>query len=68
MIRDLEAFRRLCERERWDRLSRMSVDETIAVGEALLTSELMRVSPFPRDDHPVTLARALGIKSARTSS
>lgn len=62
MIRNREAFRRLCERERWDRLARMSVEESIAVGEALLTSELMRVSAFPDDDHPVSLARALGIR------
>jgi hypothetical protein len=41
----------------------MTIDESIAVGEALLTSELMRVSAFPADDHPVTLARALGITS-----
>ncbi len=61
MIRDREAFRRLCDREYWDRLARMTVEESIAVGEALLTSELMRLSVFPDDDHPVALARALGI-------
>jgi hypothetical protein len=39
----------------------MSVEESIAVGEALLTSEIMRLAEFPDDDRPQSLAIALGI-------
>lgn len=39
----------------------MTVDESIAIGEALLTSEIMRLAEFPADDHPRSLALALGI-------
>ncbi len=39
----------------------MSMEESIAVGEALLTSELMDIAEFPDDDHPMSLAIALGI-------
>lgn len=43
----------------------MSIEETIAVGEALLTSELMDDAVFADDDHPVSLARSLGIADRR---
>jgi hypothetical protein len=33
----------------------------IAIGEALLTSEIMRLAEFPAEDHPRSLALALGI-------
>jgi len=39
----------------------MTAEESIAIGEALLTSELMELAVFPDDDHPCTLARSLGI-------
>jgi hypothetical protein len=65
MITDRDAYRRLCERERWDALRVMSEDESIAVGEALLTSELMDVAVFSDDDHPLSLARSLRIPEAR---
>jgi hypothetical protein len=42
-------------------LRRMTMEESIALGEALLTSEVMSGLVFPDDDRPVTLARALGI-------
>lgn len=41
----------------------MTVEESIAIGEALLTSELMRFARPPADDHPRNLAIALGIAS-----
>jgi hypothetical protein len=40
----------------------MSAEESIAIGEALLTSDLMNVAVFPDDDHPKSLAIALGIR------
>jgi hypothetical protein len=65
MIRDLEAYRRLCEDEHWQELSRMSLRESIELGEALLTSTLMDISEFPDDDRPMSLARALGLHERR---
>jgi hypothetical protein len=41
----------------------MTVEESIAIGEALLTSDLMRLAQFPDDDHPRSLAIALGLRS-----
>jgi hypothetical protein len=61
VVRDREAYRRLVEAERWRALEAMTVEETIAVGEALLTSEVMQIADFPDDDRPKSLARALGI-------
>lgn len=61
MIRDPDAYRVLCEEEHWARLASMSPEETIAIGEALLTSELMAIAEFPDDDHPVSMARSLGL-------
>jgi hypothetical protein len=43
----------------------MSIDASIAVLEALLTSELMDIAVFADDDHPRTLARSLGIPAER---
>ncbi|MGH7895784.1 MAG: hypothetical protein ACREQL_14020 [Candidatus Binatia bacterium] len=63
MITDRNAYERLCERERWDRLRAMTADESIALGEALLTSELMRIAAFPDRPRPVSLAVALGLPS-----
>ena len=62
MIRDLKAYRELRENEYWNTLAQQSVAESIAVGEALLTSEIMETTVFPDDDHPMTLARSLGIQ------
>jgi hypothetical protein len=39
----------------------MTVAESIAIGEALLTSEIMTIATFSDDDHPVSLAISLGI-------
>jgi hypothetical protein len=63
MVKDSRAYRELCEKERWEALARMSIADTIAIGEALLTSEIMNMAAFPDDDHPMSLARALGIGS-----
>jgi len=65
MIKDREAYRRLCEHERWEALRAMTVEQSVAVGEALLTSELMDLAVFPDDDHPMSLARSLRIPEAR---
>lgn len=56
------AYRRRTEAEEREALGRMSVKESIAVGEALLTSDLMRLAEFLDDDAPVSLAIALGIE------
>ena len=61
VIKNPAAYAAEAEKERWERLAAMSVEETIAVGEALLTSELMDIAAFPDDDHPVSLARSLGL-------
>jgi len=40
-IAPVDAYSKLDEREHWSALEQMSIDESIAVGEAPLTSELM---------------------------
>lgn len=65
MIKDRDAYARLCEREQRDALQAMSIDASIAVLEALLTSELMDIAVFADDDHPTTLALHLGIPVER---
>ena len=40
----------------------MTIEESIALGEALLTSEIMDLAEFPDDDQPMSLAISLGIK------
>lgn len=69
MIRNEEQHRSDAEFDRWEALRRMTPEESIAVGEALLTSEIMEVASFPDDDQPCSLAIALGIRSeaGRTS-
>jgi hypothetical protein len=61
MIKDADAYARLCDDEHWDALRATSFDASIAILEALLTSELMDVAIFADDDHPMSLARSLGI-------
>ncbi len=61
MITDRRAYDRLRESEQEDRLARMSVEESIAIGEGLLTSELMGMAVFPARERPRSLAIALGI-------
>jgi hypothetical protein len=61
VIRNPRLHEELDERERWERLRRMTPEESIAVGEALLTSELMELAVFPDDDHPCSRALSLGI-------
>jgi len=65
MIRNAGLFTEQAERDRWDRLQRMSAVESIAIGEALLTSELMLLAEFSDDDHPQNLAVSLGISPQR---
>jgi hypothetical protein len=61
MIRNPRAYAHQSESERWDALRAMTAEESIAIGEALLTSDVMRLAQFPDDDHPVSLAIALGL-------
>jgi len=61
MIRNREIYARQTERERWDALRGMTVEESIAIGEALLTSAVMQLAEFPNDDSPSSLAIALGL-------
>ena len=37
MIRNPKNYQRQAEQERWEALRRLTVDESIAIGEALLT-------------------------------
>jgi hypothetical protein len=62
MIRNSQAYARQSEKERWEALRCMSEEESIAIGEALLTSDVMRLAEFPDDDHPLSLAIALGLR------
>jgi len=61
MIRNQAAYRLQADEEARAVLQRMSVAESIAIGEALLTSDLMRLAVFPEHDRPRSLAIALGI-------
>jgi hypothetical protein len=61
MIKDARSYARLCESERWQALRDMSVEESIAVGEALLTSEIMDLAAFDDKARPISLALSLGI-------
>jgi hypothetical protein len=65
VIKDQAAYARLCEQEQWDALRATSIDESIAILEALLTSELMDIAVFADDDRPMSLARSLGIPAER---
>lgn len=62
MIKNPDEYHRQSERDRWEALQRMSAEESIAVGEALLTSDLMRLAVHPDDDRPLSLAISLGIQ------
>ncbi len=61
VIKDRRAFAELCERERHQALARMTAEESIAVAEALLTSEAMEIARFERSTRPVSLALSLGL-------
>ncbi len=65
MIKNTALFADQVERDRWERLQRMSPAESIAIGEALLTSEIMLLAEFSDDDHPQSLAVSLGISPQR---
>lgn len=68
MIRNEGQHRRDTDFDHWEALRQMTPEESIALGEALLTSEIMQVAVFPDDDQPRSLAIALGIRprAART--
>lgn len=62
VIRNRKTYRHRDELERTETLRRLTAEESIAIGEALLTSEVMRQAAFPDDDRPLSLAIALGIR------
>ncbi len=64
MIKNLPKYKKAREREYWNVLRRLNDKESIALAEALMTSELMKIAYFPDDDHPMSLAISLGIKKA----
>jgi hypothetical protein len=68
MIKGPQTSARQSEKERWDALRGMSVAESIAIGEALLASDVMRKAEFPDDDHPLSLAIALGVRPTARST
>jgi hypothetical protein len=63
MITNLQAYARQSEEEDRAALRDMTAEESIAIDEALLTSDLMRLAQFPDDDHPRSLAIALELRS-----
>ena len=65
MIRDFKAYALIREAEYWRDLSHMSIDDSIHLGEALLTSQLMGAYVGGKDTHPMSLARSLGIEPKR---
>lgn len=68
MIKNQQAYARQSEEEARAALREMTAEDSIAIGEALLTSDLMRLAQFPDDDHPRSLAIALGLRSTTTAS
>lgn len=67
MIRNPLAYARRSEAEDRSTLRSLTAKESIAIGEALLTSDVMRLAEFPDDDAPRSLAIALGL-AARAGS
>jgi hypothetical protein len=62
MITNAGVYRSRDDAERLQALRNMTPEESIAVGEALLTSEIMEHADFADDDRPMCLAVALGIR------
>ena len=63
MIKDQQAYARHTEQEDLAVLRGMTAEDSIAIGEALLTSDLMRLAQLPDDDQPRNLAIAMGLRS-----
>jgi len=61
VIRDIQAYERDREAEYWQNLAQMSIEDSIALGETLLMSEMLDPRAFADDDHPLSLAISLGI-------
>jgi len=62
MIKNPELYRPREAVRRWRTLRRMSAEESIAIGEALLTSEIMKLAWRGKRRRPKCLAVALGIR------
>ena len=63
MIKNPKIYRKHSEKQRWDELRRLRIEDTLAIGEALLTSEIMKSARFRKRHRPRNLAIALGIQS-----
>jgi hypothetical protein len=61
MIRNEAVYRLQADEEARAVLHRMSVAESIAIGEALRTTDHNPLAVFPEHDRPRSLAIALGI-------
>lgn len=64
MIKDLKAFRRLREAEDTRALQALTIAQSIAIGEALLTSSIMTMVR-PTRERRLDLARTLGVRPER---
>jgi hypothetical protein len=53
------------EARKWQELREMSAAESIAVGESLWASDLMRLATISPAQRPPSLAVALGIQQSR---
>ena len=61
VIKKIGAYRRRAERQRWQALRRLRPEDSIAIGEALLTSEIMAFAKSIKRARTKCLAVALGI-------
>ena len=68
MIKNLGAYARQSDEDHLSALKQMTAEDSIAIGEAHLTSDVMRLAEFPDDDHPLSLAIALGIRPTVTET
>lgn len=68
MIRDVEAYNRLRVDDERDALSALDEAESLAIGEALWTSHLLRETRLPPGPRALSLATGLGITPARLAA
>lgn len=66
MIKNVKTYRKHAERRRWQALQRLRPEDSIAIGEALLTSEIMAFVRSARRARTKCLAVALGISDPAT--
>lgn len=61
MLRNADLYRHRARALRWKSIRALSPEESIEVGEALLTSEILRLARFPRRRHRC-FADLLGVR------